>query len=405
MKLLVSFLLAGLVTFQAKAQSDTNSVFTFVEQMPEFPGGQSALLSYLNTHMVYPQAAEVKGIGARVVVRFVIWKDGSIRHAEIVSIRPDDPGNPDFEALKNEALRIVNSMPKWKPGKQNGRSVNTYYTLPVKFSHSTTVSGMANEAGPEVPPPPPVSGSGENEVFVMVEQMPEFPGGNAALRKYLVNNLRYPQEVLSAGIDGRIFVQFTVTREGKIKDAKVVKSCPQPACLAMNQEALRVVNNMPLWKPGKQNGRAVNVRYNLPVLFKLPADEVVPGPKTIEGQSNERRQDDQPEYTDQQPQFPGGQAELLKYVGKNFQYPDAAKKERAHGKVTVSFTVTSDGNIRDAKVLRQNCMKHSTDEACEAMKKEALRIVNQMPKWEPGRRNGQSVDMTYTLPIGFELEK
>ena len=99
--------------------------FDVVEQMPEFPGGASALLDYLNKNVCYPKQAFDAGIEGRVIVTFVVGKDGSVRNAKVV--KSVDP------ALDNEALRVINAMPKWTPGRQSGKEVAVKYTVPISF--------------------------------------------------------------------------------------------------------------------------------------------------------------------------------------------------------------------------------------------------------------------------------
>lgn len=105
----------------------------------------------------------------------------------------------------------------------------------------------------------------ENKVFDAVEQMPAFPGGNAALQKYLKENVRYPVVAQENGVQGRVVVSFIVERDGSITDVNIVKSVDP----SLDKEAQRVVKSMPKWIPGQQNGSAVRVKYNLPVMFRL----------------------------------------------------------------------------------------------------------------------------------------
>lgn len=105
----------------------------------------------------------------------------------------------------------------------------------------------------------------ENKVFDVVEQMPSFPGGPSALMKYLSENVRYPVVAQENGVQGRVVVSFVVEKDGHITDVKVVRSVDP----SLDKEAARVVKSMPSWIPGKQNGSAVRVKYNVPVSFKL----------------------------------------------------------------------------------------------------------------------------------------
>lgn len=104
---------------------EDNKVWEIVEQKPQFPGGEAALMKYIRDNMQYPSIAQENGIQGRVVVRFVVSKDGSVR--DVTVMRGVDP------SLDKEAIRVVKSLPNFIPGKQNGHAVNVYYILPVSF--------------------------------------------------------------------------------------------------------------------------------------------------------------------------------------------------------------------------------------------------------------------------------
>ena len=105
----------------------------------------------------------------------------------------------------------------------------------------------------------------ENKVFDVVEQMPSFPGGMAALMAYLQKSIKYPPVAEENGIQGRVVCTFVVERDGSVTDVKVAKSVDP----SLDKEAVRVVSAMPKWIPGKQNGQSVRVKYTLPVTFRL----------------------------------------------------------------------------------------------------------------------------------------
>ncbi|MBQ8832344.1 MAG: energy transducer TonB [Paludibacteraceae bacterium] len=112
----------------------------------------------------------------------------------------------------------------------------------------------------------PVEEEEEEVVFMVVETMPEFPGGQQALFKYLGENVKYPVIAQENGIQGRVICQFVVNKDGSIVDVVVVRSSGEPS---LDKEALRVINSMPKWKPGKQRGKPVRVKYTVPVNFRL----------------------------------------------------------------------------------------------------------------------------------------
>ncbi|MBO7082948.1 MAG: energy transducer TonB [Bacteroidales bacterium] len=105
----------------------------------------------------------------------------------------------------------------------------------------------------------------EAEIFTIVEEMPEFPGGMQKLADYLAKNIKYPQMARESGIQGRVFVNFVVEPDGHVSNVNVMRSLGG----GCDEEAMRVVKAMPKWKPGKQRGKAVRVSYILPVNFKL----------------------------------------------------------------------------------------------------------------------------------------
>ena len=114
-----------IATEPVKPKEEENKVFDVVEQMPSYPGGNGALMQYLSSHIKYPVIAEENGIQGRVICTFVVERDGSITDVRIA--KSVDP------SLDKEAMRVVSSMPKWIPGKQNGSAVRVKYTLPVTF--------------------------------------------------------------------------------------------------------------------------------------------------------------------------------------------------------------------------------------------------------------------------------
>ncbi|MBL7952090.1 MAG: energy transducer TonB [Flavobacteriales bacterium] len=125
-----------------------------------------------------------------------------------------------------------------------------------------------NDAVPMDGPAPVVSAP--QEPYTVVEQMPEFPGGNAAMMTFLQKHLAYPADARDAGVQGRVILGFVVMADGSIADVKVLRGVA--GAPSLDAEAVRVVKSMPRWNPGKQNGKAVDTKFNLPVSFKLDAE-------------------------------------------------------------------------------------------------------------------------------------
>ena len=128
------------------------------------------------------------------------------------------------------------------------------------------VGGAVLKAKDEIAAPePPKHVVEETKIFTVVEQMPLFPGGDAALMGYLRDNIHYPTVAAENGVQGRVVVGFVVERDGSITDVNVLRSVDP----SLDREAMRVVKAMPKWTPGKQNGSAVRVKYQVPVTFRL----------------------------------------------------------------------------------------------------------------------------------------
>jgi len=222
--------------------------YTVVEQMPEYEGGVVALNKFIGSNVKYPADAIEKGITGTVMVKFIVTKAGDIKDATVI--------RGISESQDKEAIRVVNSMPKWIPGKQKGIPVDVFYVLPIRY---------VLEAGGIKSKPNTTSPAQGDGPFTVVEQMPEFEGGQSALSKYISDNLKYPKDASEKGIQGMVVVRFIVTKTGDIKDATVIRGISE----SQDKEALRVVNSMPKWKPGKQKGVPVDVWYTIPFRFVL----------------------------------------------------------------------------------------------------------------------------------------
>lgn len=248
----------------------------------------------------------------------------------------------------------------------------------------------------------------DSVIFEVVEKMPEFPGGMNGLIEYLQTNVKYPAESHKAGIQGRVIVSFVVTKDGSISDAKILRSVEA----LLDQEALRVITAMPKWTPGTQRGQAVNVRFTVPVAFRLNnpeppkaeeiknLEEVVVvgyGPKQDPAAVGIKANESEPVFkvVETMPKFPGGLRGVMQYLAKSIKYPVLAQEHKEEGQVILKMVIGKDGSLSNISVLR------SVSPALDA---EAIRVVSNMPKWEPGQQRGQAVAVEYTLPITFRLQ-
>ena len=264
------------VTYKGKVvDKDTldNPIFEVVEHMPEFPdGGMSALMEYLSKNIKYPEAAMKKGTQGRATVQFVVEKDGSITNVKI--LRGIDP------ELDKEAIRVISAMPKWKPGTQRGEAVRVRFTVPVMFRLTedktpvkyAPIENKIDEMVVVGYAPEEATYPEEATVFEVVEQMPEYPGGMPAMMEFIGKNIKYPVAAQKAKIQGRVTIQFIVNTEGNIINPRVLRSADP----LLDAEAIRLTTIMPKWKPGMQRGQAVNVKYTVPIMFRLQEPEKSP---------------------------------------------------------------------------------------------------------------------------------
>ena len=255
---------------------DADSIFRIVDQMPEFPGGIDAMTGFVASNIKYPQDAIDEGKEGRVFVSFVVEKDGWVSNVKVLK--------GVCESIDEEAARVVRGMPRWKPGMKDGKPARVSFQLPVTFKldqmnneHKTIVRTVIAEdesgkhstkSSTATYPDEPIKDNmkpDKNGVYQIVEEMPQFPGGEKALMEYIAKNLTYPQEARDKGVEGRVFIGMVIEKDGSVSNVKVLRGISQEC----DAEAVRVISSLPKWKPGKMKGEPVQVSYQIPINFKL----------------------------------------------------------------------------------------------------------------------------------------
>ncbi len=326
------------------------------EDYPTFRGESFAKFGdYLAGKIKYPADAAARGKDGRVTVNYVIQPDGTISKPTVMSASD--------QSLGEAVVKAINESPRWEPAKNNEIQDPFSTSVTVKFELPDKVIA--------------------DDTFIVVEQMPDYPGGGTALLEFIRNNLRYPEAAKAEKAEGRVIVRFVVNNKGKVEDAEVIKGVHP----LLDAEALRVVNLLSGWLPGAQEGKPVNVWYMAPVSFSLNPE--ASGTKTPEQQGEAPFV--QPE---EMPQFPGGPQAMLMTIAERMQYPEEAKKQKIQGKVIIRFVVNKEGRVTDAVVLK------SVDPLLDV---EALRVVNALPDFKPGMQGGKPVDSYLMVPITFTL--
>lgn len=232
----------------------------------------------------------------------------------------------------------------------------------------------------------------DDVTFVVVEYMPEFPGGQSAMMKFIAENIQYPVIAQELGIEGRAICQFVIEKDGSVTEVTLARSTGD---VELDKEAQRVISLMPAWKPGMQKGKPVRVTYTVPINFRLSPANSNNNPTSSAHSSSSSSKGQN--YIDRTvPQFPGGLIKLNEYVKANIRYPKAAYDRGIRGKTVLELQVEEDGTISEVKVLKSATFKSLDDEA--------IRLVRSMPKWLPALKDGKPVVMKTTLPLGFGLQ-
>ena len=237
-KKLMTLLLAMLACMSVSAQD----ILIDETCPPQFPGGDDALINFLNANIVYPPQAAQDKVEGKVVVQFTVKKTGKIDDVKVLrSVRKD---------LDDEAVRVVKMMPDFIPGKQNGEVADMLYTIPVSFKLFDEMEPLTVSEGSDVP-----------DGF----EPPMFPGGERALMEFLKENVKYPPMAAKRKTQGRVIMTFVVDKTGKVTEIKVAKSVD----IYLDTEAIRVCKLLPDFIPARQNGEPVSVWFTLPITFKL----------------------------------------------------------------------------------------------------------------------------------------
>ncbi len=216
---------------------------------------------------------------------------------------------------------------------------------------------------------------GQSTVYRYVEQMPEFPGGEGQIYRFIRNNLKYPEQAKLQNISGRVFLRFVINETGDVTNVQLV----QGLGYGCDEAALAVVKAMPKWTPGKQAGKPVSVQYSLPIVFNLKSDN------------------DKPSVNATGAQFPGGEESLKDFIATNLRFPEHGKLESTDARSILVFQVDEHGHTSAPQV--QNSLGRDFD-------KELFRFYKLLPKsFVPAEREGKKVQASFVLPVDFSTLK
>lgn len=422
-------------------QQDSNEIpFSVVDKVPVFPGCADAtdkkacfrekIQQHIRDNFRYPLSAQKQGIHGRVSVMFTIMEDGSISN-----IRMRGPN----KILEKEAARIIMELPKMKAGEHKGKKVRVPFSVPITFKlggddndseqltkkelyeyllsvgkekKNNSNNGVNN---PEVnkrldsitklikesfekldKEAREKADYGDDVPFSVIDNVPVFPGCedasdkkacfNEMIQKHIRTHFRYPKSAEQQGIQGRVSIMFTIGEEGDIGNIRM-----RGPSKILEQEAARIIGELPKMIPGKQKGKNVNVPFSVPITFKLQntmgdSNGGIPfssAEKAPVFSGCENSEDKQSCFTQM----------LNKHIRKNFKYPTSAAKANEEGVVHVVFTIDESGKV---DVLKSRGPHQS-------LVTEAERIISKIPDMRPGEHKGKTVKVQYMAPITFKL--
>lgn len=221
----------------------------------------------------------------------------------------------------------------------------------------------------------------DEEVFLIVEQMPKFEGGNIdKFRQWVQMRVQYPKELQEQGIGGRVVVSFEVNEAGEVTNVKTLATPDR----RLSEIVESLVKQSPKWEPGRQRGQLVNVAFTMPIVFQSHSD-AAPQTSTTNG------------VTPSVPDFAGGTIDgFRRWVQERVVHPADAKKEGVGGKVFVTFVVKPNGKIGDVDII---------GEADKRLAKEVVRVVKSSPKWTPATNSEHKfLRSKVGITVNFPLE-
>ncbi|MBH8570437.1 energy transducer TonB [Microvirga sp. STS02] len=357
-RLWLLLVLALLITRPAAAQYygqyavDTTQIFNYVDQMPTLPGGGGnlALVKAVQQHLQLPVEVREGRTEGRVFVRVVVGVSGVARQAAVVqSLSP---------ACDAAALAAVKRMPRLLPGRYQGQPVAVLLTVPVMFLSPRHVFASTEVSRPA-----------------------QFPGGDAGLEQYLQKNKTTPAEVKQRDLKGRVVVRFVLKPDGRVGASEVINSL----CPSCDDEALRLVRGFPRWQPALGYDDQPVAMYQVVNIWFSP-----PAPPS--GQAAPVPENQVYSQVEQMPVLPGrsGSAGLQAALQELIEYPERAPS----GEGQVSFVVEPDGRVTRPVMLKP--INSAMDEA-------VLTAALHLPRFEPGRHNGQPVAVRLAVPVLIDI--
>jgi TonB family protein len=366
MKYFLSFILffiTNIILAQTDSLAALDPPLTIAEEMPSFPGGEEAMMKFLQSNLKYSEAEKIANVSGKCYLTFIIEKNGSISNTRILKGVTNGPG------CDKEAMRVVALMPNWTPGKQNGQAVRVQFNLPIKFTLRTNAELE----------------KGDTIYF------------DDAWEKCVKKNAKY--------------YRIATKQEGGflVKDCWIKNNFPQMIAICDTLEPLN------------KNGKAIfyyetgikssegtfvhNKRVGIYTRWTADGKDSAITECFADCKYKNIRIGSIPTLNDQydvlyttetMPQYIGGDNAMMYFIQKNIKYPEFEKEHNISGTCYVTFVIEKDGALTDIRILKG--IKNGAN--CDA---EAMRAISTMPNWKPGLLFGQYVRVQFNLPVKFTL--
>lgn len=374
---------------------------------PTFPGGDQVLVLWLSQHIVYPEGAMRRGEKGRVIVSFHIDEKGKITQAKV-----ERGVSADLDA---EALRVISTMPDWKPGIKDGTPVEIKYMLPITFKIPEPVGNEKSSEKQEKSDPVANQGStGNNSLdqlanlvskamsntpsqdntsnipIELFDVKPIYPGGDIALSEFVRKTIQYPLEAMKKGVSGRSAVSFFVESDGKVSTAAIEKSISPE----IDAEALRIVNSMPNWKPATSGGKAIRAKMTLVINFVIPEASV-----SKKYGVNFRNTD--PEIS-RKATFGKGEKALRSLLIKEMKKVPVIERCAFEGKVDFLIYLDTKGTVMGASISTKEADQKALAPGVTSAMED---VVIKLPAFNPALLGKNAVNVEYAISMNLPLTK
>jgi TonB family protein len=360
------------ISVKENKEKTESKIFLYPEKKATYPGGDIEKIKFIKQNINYPQIARETGLSGDVYISFIVEKDGSLNELKIIKGIGSE--------CDEEVLRLYEQMKNWEAAMHNNQKVRSEIIEKVSFTLTDA----------------------KNKYYEIPEVKAEFIEGNIALEEYLNNSFGKLSKETNYKYLNKVYAKFIVKKDGSIGETVLLN---MPSIKASSEDEnfnisfekvekdfIHAIQNMPKWKPATLNGKNIESEIIIAYDFSVYDDG---SENNLNDEKSELDMDKIFVFTEQHPEFPGGDNARIQYISENVNYPKKAREKGTQGTVYASFIVEKDGSISNVEILRG--IGYGCDE-------EVIRVISSMPNWKPGIQRGKAVRAQFNMPIKFTLD-